>query len=134
MRRLLLAGRLAEAEALADKAIIAIPRRMPQYQTLGDLNIRFSGQDAPTGYTRQLDLGRAVVRVRFRSGDATYTREIFSSAPDQAIVIRLTCYKPNRISFTATIARERDATTRAAGPDRVAMDGEAIAHDAGHAD
>jgi alpha-L-fucosidase 2 len=134
VRRLLLAGRVAEAEALADKAIIAIPRRMPQYQTLGDLNILFSGQDAPTEYTRQLDLGRAVVRVTYRSGDATYTREIFSSAPDQAIVIRLTCDKPNRISFSATIVRERDATTSAAGPDRMAMDGEAIAHDAGHAD
>ena len=135
VRRLLLAGKLTEAEALADRDIIAIPRRMPPYQTLGDLDIRFAGQDAaPTDYVRQLDLDRAVVRVVYRSGDATYTREIFSSAPDQAIVVRLTCDKPNRISFSATLARERDAATAAAGPGRLAMIGEAIARDASHAD
>jgi alpha-L-fucosidase 2 len=134
VRRLLLAGKLAEAEALADKDIVATPRRMPMYQTLGDLNIRFTGQDAITDYTRTLDIGRAVVRVTYRSGDATFTREIFSSAPDRGVVIRLTCDKPNRISFSATLARERDATTTAAAPNRVVMDGEAIAHDAAHAD
>jgi alpha-L-fucosidase 2 len=135
VRRLLLEGKLTEAEALADKDIIAIPRRMPMYQTLGDLNIHFTGQDAaPADYTRQLDIGRAVARVTYRSGGATYTREIFSSAPDQVIVIRLTCDQPNRISFSATLARPSDATTTAAGPDRLAMDGEAIAHDAAHAD
>jgi len=136
VRRLLLAGNLAEAEALADRAIIATPRRMPMYQTLGDLNLHFTGQNAaaPAEYIRQLDLDRAVVRVTYRSGDAAYTREIFSSAPDQVIVIRLTCDKPNRISFSATLARERDAATVAAGPNRLAMDGEAIAHDAAHPD
>ena len=135
VRRLLAESKLTEAEALADKDIIATPRRMPMYQTLGDLNIRFTGQDAaPTDYTRQLDIARAVVRVTYRSGDATYTREVFSSAPDQVIVIRLTCDKPGRISFSATLARERDAATTAAGSNRIAMDGEAIARDAAHAD
>jgi alpha-L-fucosidase 2 len=134
VRRLLAAGNLTEAEALADKAIIATPRRMPMYQTLGDLDIRFTGQDAISDYTRTLDLDRAVVRVTYRSGDATYTREIFSSAPDQVIMIRLTCDRPNRISFSATLTRERDSVTSAAGPDRLAMEGEAIAHDANHAD
>jgi alpha-L-fucosidase 2 len=135
VRRLLLEGKFTEADALADKDIISIPRRLPMYQTLGDLNIRFTGQDAaPTEYTRQLDIGRAVARVTYRSGGATFTREIFSSAPDQVIVIRLTCDQPNRISFSATLARPSDATTTAAAPDRLAMDGEAIAHDAAHAD
>jgi alpha-L-fucosidase 2 len=42
VRRLLFAGKAAEAEALADRAIIATPRRMPPYQSLGDLTIEFS--------------------------------------------------------------------------------------------
>src|SRR3954453_1636864 len=45
VKRLLLAGKVKEAEALADKTIIGIPRHMPQYQTLGDLELRFSKQD-----------------------------------------------------------------------------------------
>ena len=43
VRRLLQAGKVAEAEALADKAMISIPRRMPPYQTLGDLTLTFAG-------------------------------------------------------------------------------------------
>ena len=40
VRRLLGEGKVTEAEALADKAMISIPRRMPPYQTLGDLLLR----------------------------------------------------------------------------------------------
>jgi hypothetical protein len=39
VRRLLLEGKAPEAEALADKAIIATPRRIPPYQPLGDLKL-----------------------------------------------------------------------------------------------
>src|SRR5882724_11685565 len=39
VKRLLMAGKIKEAEALADMTMIGIPRRMPQYQTLGDLEL-----------------------------------------------------------------------------------------------
>src|SRR6476661_4684942 len=37
IRRLLFAGKPTEAEAIADRTMISVPRRMPPYQTLGDL-------------------------------------------------------------------------------------------------
>ncbi len=40
-------------------------------------------------YSRVLDLNRGVVTVRYKQGDVTYTREIFASYPDQAIVVKL---------------------------------------------
>lgn len=131
VRRLLFAGKPKEAEAIAERDIISIPKRLPPYQTLGDLTLRFPAAGA-TDYLRQLDLDTAIVRVRYRSGGAVFTREIFSSAPDQVIVMRFTCDRPNRISFRASLSRERDARTKAAGPDRIAMDGEAIARDPRH--
>ena len=81
----------------------------PAYQPLGDLRLTFpgtpstgSGQaDAVTGYVRTLDLDRAVATVRYQVGAATFTREVFSSFPDQVIVVRLTCDQPGKISFTA---------------------------------
>jgi len=133
VRRLLFAGKPREAEALAESDIISIPKRLPPYQTLGDLTIRFQGQPEFTDYTRELDLNTAIVRVRYRAGDTVYTREIWASAPDQMIVIRLTADKPNRIAFAATLSREQDATTHTIPPDRVIMHGEAIARDPGHA-
>ena len=74
------------------------------YQPLGNLKLffRIAGGTNDSGYERTLDLDRAVATVRYQDGGATFTREIFSSFPDQMIVVRLTCDKPGRISFTAT--------------------------------
>jgi len=41
IRKLLFAGKVKEAEALAQRTMIAVPERMPQYQPLGDLRIAF---------------------------------------------------------------------------------------------
>jgi hypothetical protein len=79
VKRLLFAGKPKEAEELADKTIIAFPRRMPPYQTLGDLHLRFSKQDNFTDYRRELDLDTGMVRISYRSGDTRFTREVFSS-------------------------------------------------------
>src|SRR6266851_3398246 len=106
IRRLLFAGRPDQAEALADRSMIATGRRMPPYQPLGDLLLSFKNQDDVTGYRRELDLDSAVVRVSYQSGGARYTREIFASAVDQVIVIRLTCDRPGGISFSAALTRE----------------------------
>lgn len=136
VRRLLMAGRPVEAEALADKAVIAIPRRMPPYQTLGDLRIRFDhgGADTVSGYRRELDIDRAIARVRYESGGVTFTREVFASAVDQVIVIRISADRPGRVSFAATLGREHDASTRAIGQDGLVMDGQALPHGNAHAD
>src|SRR5258705_6592826 len=125
VRRLLLAGKAVEAEALADKAIIATPRRMPPYQPLGDLKLRFSTSGGASGYQRELDLANAIARVRFTINGTTYTREVLSSAVDQAIVVRLTKSGAGKIGFTATLSREMSATSRAGGPDRIVMEGHA---------
>src|SRR5512132_2087497 len=50
IRRLLFAGKTREAEALASKTMMAIPIRMPPYQTLGDLHLRFQGPAAASDY------------------------------------------------------------------------------------
>jgi alpha-L-fucosidase 2 len=134
VRRLLLAGKIKEAETLAEKSILSTPRRLPPYQTLGDLHLRFSGQEDFSEYTRELDLDSGIVRIAFRSGDARFAREIFASAPDQIIAIRLTCDKPGRISFAATLTRESDSQTRAIEPNRVMIEGEAIARGERHKD
>ena len=59
IRRLLFDGKPVEAEALADKAVVSIPRRMPPYQPVGDLAIRFRGAGDVSDYRRELDLGDA---------------------------------------------------------------------------
>ena len=133
VRQLLFDGKPVEAEALAESTIIATPRRMPPYQPLGDLIINFEGQTDITNYQRELDLNNAIARVTYKSGDASFTREVFSTAVDQVIAVRLTCDKPGLISFAATLTREIDSKTKSEN-NHVIIEGEAIVHGPRHPD
>jgi alpha-L-fucosidase 2 len=128
VRRLLFEGKPREAEALEDQKMMGIPNRQPPYQPLGDLNIEFSDQDDAVDYRRELNLATGIVRVTYRIGDAHYTREVFSSAPDQALIVRIVCDQPGKLSFHATLTRSQDSQTTVVAPDRVILQGEAIAH------
>ncbi len=126
VRRLLFAGKAKEAEALADRTMIATTRRMPPYQPLADLLIRFPGSQRPKAYRRELDLETGIVKITYRLGEAQFTREVFSSAVDQVLVVRLTCDRPGLISFATTLTREQDSETNKIGSDRVVLKGQAI--------
>src|ERR1700744_1927122 len=81
IRELLFAGNIAEAQALAVSDVLSIPRRMPCYQTLGDLHLDFSLMGLTPDitvedYRLQLDLDTAIATVRFRHNGIAYTREI----------------------------------------------------------
>jgi alpha-L-fucosidase 2 len=128
VRRLLFAGKPLEAEALEERTMMGIPNRQPPYQPLGDLNLTFAGQDNAVGYRRELNLATGIVRITYRIGDAACTREMFSSVPDQVLVVRLTCDKAGRLSFHTTLTRSQDSKTTTVAPDRVILEGEAIAH------
>ena len=40
-------------------------------------------------------------------------REVFASAVDQVFVVRLSCDRPGRISFSATLGRDQDGLVEA---------------------
>ena len=126
VRRLLQAGKVAEAEALADKAMISIPRRMPPYQTLGDLTLTFAGTGEPADYSRTLDLERAVTTVSYRGRGTRFSRSVFASAVDQVIVLVMRAEGPAGISFSARLSREAHATSRSEGLDTLLLEGQAL--------
>ncbi len=128
VRRLLIEGKPREAETLEDKKMMGIPNRQPPYQPLGDLNIGFEGQENAADYRRELNLATGVVRVTYRVGDTHYSREVFSSVPDQVLVVRLAADKPGSLSFHVSLSRSQDSQTTVVAPDRLLMQGEAIAH------
>jgi alpha-L-fucosidase 2 len=92
------------------------PRHLQAYQPLGDLRLVLRGHEHATDYRRELDLDRAVVRVRYRIGETSFTREVFSSAPDQVLVVRLTADGPARLSFTATVDSKHPFVSRPLPP------------------
>ena len=98
------------------------------YEPLGDLLIRqpFSGQ--PTNYYRDLNITDATATTRFTVDGVTYTREVFVSAPDQVIVVRLTADKPGKLTFTATTKSILRYQLTATGSRELALSGKAPAH------
>ena len=63
---------------------------MGTYLSLGKLYIDLPAHAGATSYQRSLDISNALVRTQYSVGGRTYRREIFSSFPDNVIVVRLT--------------------------------------------
>lgn len=131
IRELLFEGRIKEAEALAVDDVLSVPRRMPCYQTLGDLRLDFSSmglaQDVTVeGYRLKLDLDTAIVTTSFSHEGVTYRREVFSSAPDQVIVIRLTASHPGKLSVQARMDRPHSFATAKLAQNRLSLTGQAL--------
>ncbi len=59
-------------------------------QLFGNLLINLPGQTSYTGYKRVLDIGTGVATVDYTNNGIAYHREMFCSAPDQVMVVRLT--------------------------------------------
>jgi alpha-L-fucosidase 2 len=127
VRRLLLEGHPAQAQALADRTMISVPRALPVYQTLGDLWLEFGAATQVENYRRALDLETGIVSVSYTAGGVRYVREVFASAPgSKCIVVRLTADKPGSISFRATMTRPADARTESAPDGRLILTGQAL--------
>lgn len=111
-RELLFQKKYVEAQTLVAEKIMAtrIEKGLHCYQTMGDLELTFPQRGSVADYRRELDLENAVTRVQYRAGNATFTRTAFSSAPDQALVMRLECDQPGMIEFGATLSRPAAAT------------------------
>jgi len=125
LRRLIFADKIQQAETLVDRHMMGNPKKLQAYQPFGDLHLKFQGHDNPGEYRRQLDIDRAIAQVRYRIGRAHFREEVFSSYPDQIIVIRLTCDRQGQISFDASMTSPHTgAATRSVGSDTLRLMGQ----------
>lgn len=123
-RQLIFDGNYVEAQKLVQDKFMG-ERLTRSYQTLGDLLLKFQTDQDAVDYRRELNLDTAIASVSYRDGDTIFTREVFSSAIDDVIVVRLTCDKPGRLTFAVTMDREVNATTMTTGSDQIVMCGQA---------
>ena len=126
VRRLIFAGKNAEAQAYGVEHLTATPTSFRSYEPLGDLWLDFGGALEHTAYRRELQLADGRARVSFRSGNATITREAFVSAPDDVLVVRVATDEPGTLAFKVNLTRPRDATVRAADGGRLRLDGQIV--------
>ncbi|WP_425478661.1 glycoside hydrolase family 95 protein [Luteimonas marina] len=115
VRRLLFAGRYAEAEALANAKMMGRPHKQMPYQPLGDLVLDFFEIAETNGYRRELDLDAALATSTFEARGLQHRREVFVSPVDQCVAMRLSGDQPGRISLR--IALDSDQPSKAIGAD-----------------
>ncbi len=124
IRRLLFEGKQKEAETLAMREFMSVPLRQMPYQPFADVQLAFPGHERAHNYRRDLNLDDAIARVSYEVGGVKFQRDVFSSAPDQIIVIRMTASQPGRLNFRATyVCRHSNAVTVATGKKRLTLQG-----------
>jgi len=131
IRRLLIEGKNVEAEALVNcelplamvRVQVAVNTVVTRCSVIFISRSKTGDTNTPvTGYRRELNLNDAVTRVQFRRGDVEFTREMFVSAPDEVMVLRLSANRPGQISCVFSLDRPERFET-------VADRKEGIAHD-----
>ncbi|MCF7674257.1 MAG: glycoside hydrolase family 95 protein [Akkermansiaceae bacterium] len=98
LRSLIFEGKIHEAQRIADK-MLGNPICQKPYQPLGDLRLRFPGHQQVEGYVRALDLDQAISTTTYQIDGVDFKREVFVSAPDQAMVIHISASKPGGITM-----------------------------------
>ena len=131
IRRLLLEGRNPEAEALVNanftcKGPGSSGAQYGCYQVLGNLHLAFTSAPnaAVEGYRRELDLNNAVTRMQFTRNGIKFSREMFVSAPDEVMVLRLSADRPKNISFAVRLDRPERFETVGDGKNGLLMTGQ----------
>jgi len=123
VRQLIFEGKFKDAQDLVNQKFISkISNGMP-YQTVGNLKLYFPGQEIFTNFYRDLNIEKAVATTKYTVNGVTFKREVFSSKPDQVIVIHLTADKPGKLNFNASLDRLSKIDISTEGSDKLIMSG-----------
>ncbi|MGV7206639.1 glycosyl hydrolase family 95 catalytic domain-containing protein [Oxalobacteraceae bacterium A2-2] len=127
-------GEVRAALARGDYAAgYALARKMQgryseSFLPLGDLRIRQDLKGAqPADYRRGLDIRDGIATTSYTVNGVRYQREVFASAPDQVIVVRLSADRPRQLNFELEAGSQLRAEATAADGALV-LRGKAPAH------
>ncbi len=122
IQKLVFEEKYLAAHNLFGRNLMGYPVEQQKYQSLANVHLFFKNQDSVTDYKRWLNLETGISGVSYSANGIIYQREVFASAPDQVIVVRLTASKPNSISFTANLRGVRNQAHSNYGTDYMRMD------------
>jgi alpha-L-fucosidase 2 len=122
IQKLIFEGQPVKAHKLFGRRLMGYPVEQQKYQSLADLCLFFEKQATVTGYKRWLDLNTGISGVEYSVNGVTFRREVFSSAPDQVLVVHLTASKPGSLSFKAQLRGCRNSAHSNYATDYFTMD------------
>ena len=126
LQGLVLEGKTSEARELGLAKLTRSPTSFRSYEPLADLWIEMDHAPEIEDYHRQLDLQTGVATVEYRLGDVRMKREVFISAVDDVVAVRLSSSRPGTIRAKIQLTRKKDMKVTAVGSDRLHVDGQII--------
>jgi alpha-L-fucosidase 2 len=122
-RRLIFAGRYSDAQTLIEKHMLGPAGNA--FQAMGDLELTMSHPSSVENYRRELDLRTGLVRTEYVSNGVQFKREVFASAVDQVIAVRLEADRPGAIGLEAALTSRLNYGVEKFGIDRLILTGAA---------
>jgi len=126
VRDLVFAGKHRQALALGKKTMTQSPTSFRSYEPLADLWIDMEHGPDATQYRRDLVLNTGVATTAYSVDGVVFRREVFLSAVDDVLAVRLSASKPGSIGARIALSREKDMTVKAAEDATLVMDGQIV--------
>ncbi|GAB3890991.1 glycoside hydrolase N-terminal domain-containing protein [Kibdelosporangium lantanae] len=123
IRQLVFANQWTQAQDLVNQTMLGNPAGQLAYQPVGTLALALPSASGVSGYQRLLDLTTATTVVTYVANNVRYRREVFASAPDQVIAMRLTAETAGSVSFTASFSTPQRASASSPDGTTIALDG-----------
>lgn len=122
IQKLIFNGEPIKAHKLFGRTMMGYPVEQMKYQSMANLHLFFEN-DSVEHYKRSLDLKTGIVTDTYTVNNIHYTKEVFASAIDQTIAIRITADKPASITFDAELRGVRNSAHSNYATDYFKMDG-----------
>ncbi|WP_088102024.1 glycoside hydrolase family 95 protein [Halalkalibacter urbisdiaboli] len=98
IRKLLFEQKYQEADRLSKEMMGPYAQ---SYLPFCNLVLHFDHDHSYDSFARELDLETGIARISYQVNDVIYTREIFTSFPDQVLVVHVTVSEPTRLNMSA---------------------------------
>jgi alpha-L-fucosidase 2 len=125
VQRLVLEGKIDEAHQYGRAHMTKSPTSFRSYEPLANLWIESDGSGFVRDYRRDLDIQSGVATVTYERGGVRFKREVFISAVDDVMAVRLSADKPGAISVTISMTRPKDMVV-SAEECRLIMNGQVV--------
>lgn len=111
IRKLILEGKVEEAEELVKLTMFATPRDQSHYELLGELYIEHTNLEVEDviDYRRELDLDTAISSVEFLSNKTgvRYNRQYFTSFSDNVLICKISSSKSKMLQLKINLGRKK---------------------------
>ena len=122
IQQLIFDGEYKKAGEMASECMVGTPPNIRSYQTLGDMIVDYQWESEAKNYRRELDLKTGIATTTFEIGDKHVKQEVFASAPDDLIVVRISATQP--IDMYVSLKRDKDAEVLYTADGMIIMEGQ----------